>query len=222
MGPFIEHFTNIGFSTELIYSFVIIICSLMVYLGTKELYELSSHKGLKYFRQAFLFFALAYFFRSFIQFMLMSLGLNIRSFENMGVWILFLFLYASTLAILYLLYSVKWKTWKKHPWLVYVFHVLAIAISLVSIFVGTITILLLIQILLFIFVALTSYPIHKKQKKKHNLYAIYLLLFAFWILNVISILIPDFLQTFNMLLYLASITILLLILYKVIKKTGAS
>ena len=29
--------------TELIYSFVIILCSLMVYFGTKELYDLTSH-----------------------------------------------------------------------------------------------------------------------------------------------------------------------------------
>jgi len=62
-----QQFAMQSFSTEVIYSFVIIACSLMIYFGTKELYELSNHKGIKYFRQAFLFFALAYFFRSFIK-----------------------------------------------------------------------------------------------------------------------------------------------------------
>lgn len=46
---------DLRLGTEVIYSFVIIVCSLMIYFGTKELYELSSYKGIKYFRQAFLF-----------------------------------------------------------------------------------------------------------------------------------------------------------------------
>ena len=61
---------------ELIYSFVIIVCSLMVYYATKEMYELSSYKGIKYFRQAFLFFAIAYFFRYFIQFFLVFFNIK--------------------------------------------------------------------------------------------------------------------------------------------------
>ena len=42
-----------GMTTEILYSFVIIFCSLMIYFGTKELYELSGHKGIKYFRYSF-------------------------------------------------------------------------------------------------------------------------------------------------------------------------
>ena len=60
LGNLLPH----ALGTELIYSFVIIICSLMVYFGTKELYELSSYKGIKYFRQAFLFFAISANFSS--------------------------------------------------------------------------------------------------------------------------------------------------------------
>ena len=50
---------NLNIGTEIVYSFVIIVCSLMIYFGTKELYKLTSHKGIKYFRQSFLFFAFA-------------------------------------------------------------------------------------------------------------------------------------------------------------------
>jgi len=53
--PFQQIF-GVGSGTELIYSFVIMLCSLMVFFGTKQIYELSSHKGIKYFRLAFLFF----------------------------------------------------------------------------------------------------------------------------------------------------------------------
>ena len=41
LGQGMGKFMGIGFGTEIMYSFVIIICSLMIYFGTKELYELS-------------------------------------------------------------------------------------------------------------------------------------------------------------------------------------
>jgi hypothetical protein len=222
MPPWMNSLATVGFGMELLYSFVIIVCSLIIYFGTRELYKLSSHKGIKYFRQAFLFFALAYFFRSFIKFILIVLEVNLRNFRTLGIWVLGLFMYASTIAILYLLYSIKWKPWEKHKSVIYLFHILALIVSLVSIFAGAVGILLTVQVVLFIFVALASYPIHKKSKKKHSMYAIYLLLFGFWILNVIDIVIPNFLQTFQIFIYLASIGVFLLILYKVVKKVGSN
>ena len=77
--PFMRPLMSLGFGSELIYSFVIILCSLMVYFGTKELYELSSYKGIKYFREAFLFFAIAYAFRSVIKFIFSVLYLIMPS-----------------------------------------------------------------------------------------------------------------------------------------------
>ena len=72
-GPPIHNLIQ-GIGTELIYSFVIIVSSLMIYYSTKEMYELSSYKGIKYFRQAFLLFAIAYFFKSFIKILLVYFG----------------------------------------------------------------------------------------------------------------------------------------------------
>lgn len=208
------------FNLEMIYSFIIIVCSLMVYFGTKELYKLSDYKGLKYFRQAFLFFAVAFFFRSFARFLLIFLGMNLRSFNNFGVWVLFAFMYASTMAIFYLAYSVMWKKWN-HEDKIFVLHIIAIIISIISISIGIAEVLLGVQILLFIFVVIASYFSRKKSdKKKHSLYWIYILLFAFWILNIIDLLIPDFLQTFQLIIYFFSTGIFLLILYKVLRRVS--
>ena len=44
---------------EPIYSVIIILFSLFIYLRTKEIYELTYYKGIKYFRNAFLFFGIA-------------------------------------------------------------------------------------------------------------------------------------------------------------------
>jgi len=53
LGQGLGKLMNAGISGEIIYSFVIIVCSLMIYFGTKELYKLTSHKGIKYFRLSF-------------------------------------------------------------------------------------------------------------------------------------------------------------------------
>lgn len=225
--PFRE-ILNPGFGTELIYSFVIIVCSLMIYFGTKELYDLSSYKGIKYFRQAFLFFAIAYFFRYSIKFILSYFDLRAildfypRVFgRTVGSFTLFLFIYFSSMAIFYLLYSIMYKRWNENK--IYLFHIIALVIAGLSILLRTRLIYFLLNICLFISVIVIVYISYKDSKKKfneHHLYTIYLLLSFFWILNIIDILIPEFFQVFQLLIYLASLFVFLLILYKVIKKTG--
>ncbi|MCK5149403.1 hypothetical protein KAJ87_00565 [Candidatus Pacearchaeota archaeon] len=214
---------NAGISGEIIYSFAIIVCSLMIYFGTRELYKLSSHKGIKYFRLSFLFFALAYFFRSFIKIILFYFEVGeIRVILPIfGDITLFIFMYFSSMAIFYLLYSVMWKKWESKL-TIYLFHLLAFVIAIITLLSRDHLIYLLINILLFIFISFTVYVSYKQSKKKksHNLYMIYLLLFVFWIFNILDILIPNFLKTFQLFIYLISLGTFLLILYKVIRKTG--
>jgi len=128
---------GLGLGTELFYSFIIIVCSLIIYFGTKELYKLSSHKGIKYFRQAFLFFAIAYFFRGFIKFIVIYFDINgilelsPITFGITGLTTQFLFVYFSSMAIFYLLYSVIQK-WNNNPHKIYLFHVLALILACFS------------------------------------------------------------------------------------------
>ena len=229
---FAKHLTTIGFGTEIIYSFVIIITSLMIYFGTKELYELSSHKGIKYFRLAFLYFAIAYFFRSFIKFILVYF--NTRTIFDIcprtimpiiNHITLFIFIYFSSMAIFYLLYSIIWKKWNHNQNRLYLFHLLAMALSVIILFSKNPLTHLLINIFLLIFVILIIHFAHKQKEKKfrhNNLYTIYILLFIFWILNILDILIPNFFQTSQLFIYLASITVFLTILYRVLKKSGSN
>ena len=212
-----------GISGEIIYAFVIIVCSLMIYFGTREIYKLSSQKGIKYFRLSFLFFALAYFFRSFIKLALFYLDVGeIRLIlPTLGNITIFFFMYFSSMAIFYLLYSVTWKRWKSKL-IIYLFHLVALVIAITTSLLKNQTIYFLINILLFAFVLFAVFISSKQSKKKksHNLYVIYLLLFVFWILNILDVLIPDFLKTSQLFIYLISLGVFLLILYKVIKKIG--
>ncbi|MBT6735338.1 hypothetical protein HN706_03110 [Candidatus Woesearchaeota archaeon] len=230
IGQSFGKFTSIGFGTEIIYSFIIISCSLMIYFGTKDLYELSEHKGIKYFRLTFLFFALAYFFRSFIKFVLIYFNSGqIRDiysgifYFGLGKITLFIFMYFSSMAIFYLLYSVMWKKWARNSKKIYLFHLLAFAIAISTIIFRNHSVYLCVNFLLLIFVVFTYYISRKQinqKKRKHNLHIIYTLIFFFWIINILDILIPNFFQTFQLFIYLASSGIFLIMLYKVLKKVG--
>jgi hypothetical protein len=211
---------------ELIYSFVIIACSLIVYHATKEMYELSSYKGIKFFRHAFLFFAIAYFSRYFIQFILVSLSLNsILEFSPFFIgWIsLLVFLYSSSMAIFSLLHSIMWKKWGDSKSRSLLFHFLAIVIALVGLSVRGAEMYLLLNVIILgfaCFVLFVAYKDSKKKNKEKSLFIIYLLLSIFWVLNIIDILLPSFLELFQLIIYLISISLFMAILYKVLKKIG--
>jgi hypothetical protein len=241
--PAIENFLIQNFGTEIIYSFVIIMTSLMIYFSTKEIYELSNYKGVDYFRKSFLFFAIAYFFRIFIKFLLVYFNaraivdLNPSIFPMLGVLSTFLFIYFSTIAVFYLLYSLMFKKWdeqynnkpnkkenkKVKVNRIYLFHFISFIIALFSIsFRGALFYVLLnfiVFLTIIFFFIKTSRDNNLKNKSLHTLYV---LLFIFWTFNVVEIFIPEFLQKTILIIYLSSLAIFLTILYKVLRRCGAN
>lgn len=208
---------------DLIYSFVIIFVSLMIYFGTKELYELSNHKGIKYFRLAFLFFALAYAFRFLTQFLVLSLGMP-RTFNTslgaISAIALMLFMYASTAAIFYLWASGHWKWFNKKTYAPMILHLIALALAFFVIATQHILLLLVIQLVLVFTLAMTTYRRDKKKKGARQTYVIHLLLGVFWALSILDLIVPNALFQMQIIIYLLSISLFLFLLYKVIKKTG--
>jgi len=218
---------ELGLGAEIIYSFVIIVSSLMIYFGTREIYELSSYKGIKYFRRAFLFFAIAYFFRSFIKFILLGFDsweiYSVIPGRIFGAIAIFIFLYFSSMAIFYLLYGAMWRKWKGDKVKLVILNFLAIFIALASVLFVNRVVHLAINILLLLFVISIVYIAHKTKQdnsRHNNFYIIYLLLLIFCIFNVLDILIPRFFQGLQLFGYLVSSGIFLIILYRVIKKSG--
>lgn len=209
----------------MIYAFVIVIASLIIYLTTKELYELSNHKGIKYFRLGFLFFGIAYAFRFLTQWVLVQYSYSIASLlnpETLGSIALAIFMYANTAGILYLWAGVQWKKIKNQKSAIPLLHIIAAGITILSISTSSLLILLAVQLFIIVVLAVTTYNATKKKKAKHffGTYVIYLLLALFWMLNIIDVLVPNALQTMQLLIYLASLGLFLFIQYKVVKKTG--
>lgn len=216
-----QQVTQANLATEILYAFIIIAISLIIYFATKEYYNLSNHKGIQHFRLAFLFFAIAFFFRSFIKLVLASLNMHIFEFapQFLGILSLLLFMYASSMAIFYLLYSVMYKKWNGDK--IWIFHSLAIVIALTTLVIKNSFIILGAHIVLFIFISIITYISYiesKKKRKSHHLHGIYILLFIFWILNILDLLVPNVLTAFQLLIYIISVSVFLTILYKVIKK----
>lgn len=210
---------------DLIYSFVIVMSSLLIYFSTKELYELSNHKGIKYFRLAFLFFALAYTFRFATQWILVNYSYSIAakiSPAAIGMLALALFMYANTAGILYLWAGVQWRKLKNLSLAIPLLHVIALGITVLSITTQNLLILLAVQFFIIVVLAISTYNADRKKKTKSifGTYIIYLLLALFWMINIIDVLVPDFLQTIQLLIYLASLGLFIFMQYKVVKKTG--
>jgi len=216
------------FGMELIYSFVIIFCSLLVFFSTKKMYNVSKYPGIKYFRLSFLFFAITYFFKSFISFLFLVFEMHeMIEFSGLflGILILLFFMYSSTMAIFYLLYSVVWKNFKEKRFTLLLIHILVLVISAWSILVNEVRILLGFQVFIFLFIAVYNYRCFKKfknLKKPGQLHAIYLFLFVFWMLNLADLLISGFDPIVEILISIVSIGIFLTILYKVVKNVGYS
>ena len=196
-----------------------------------ELYSLSKHKGIEYFRKSFLFFAIAYGFRSLIKYITLNLDIPRilevypRAFYfGLGKFTLLVFMYFSAMAVFYLLYSVIWEKCEKQRFKTTPFHVLAIIIALISTHFPNPLVYLGINLFLLLFLILT-FKLSKKQhanKKKSGLHVIYTLMFFFWTTNILDILIPNFLKTFQLLMYMFSAGIFLSMLYKVLRKAGAA
>lgn len=208
-------------SVDIMYSFVIILASIMIYAATKELYELTEHKGIKYFRRAFLFFALAYFFRSWVKFSALFGAVDPFTMRALSWISLLLFMATSTVAALYLISSLFAKHLKTRQNEM-LLHLTAGLFAFIILFVVNPLVHLAIHaLLLLIMVGALTYA-HKQKKKNNGLYTIYVLMGIFWMLNLFDILIPSYLRPFQILVYLSSIALFMGMLYRVLRTTGAN
>jgi hypothetical protein len=214
---------NPNFLIELIYSVVVMLSCLIIYFKTSEIYKLTSHKGIKYFRMTFLFFAAAYFLRFFTKILILGLiltGTRPPARELIPLTSLLL-LYTGFMATFYLLYGLSRKMFGKNlPETTDILHVMAILLSSIIVFLGIPIILIAIILSVLFYLLFVGYSDYIKSNKKKGLsqfYIVYFLLILFSMFNIIDILIPDVFRTIQILIYVLSISLFLFILYKVLK-----
>ena len=126
------------------------------------------------------------------------------------------------MALFFLLYSVMWKKWSHTKLTILLFNVISLTIAFIIIFSRSILVYFIINLFLLIIVLFILFIAYKDSKKSKtaNSFILYLFLSIFWILNIADILMPQFLSIYRLVVYLISIILFMLILYKVLKKTG--
>lgn len=213
---------NPNFLIELVYLVVLMVSCLVIYFKTREIYKLTSHKGIKYFSMTFLAFAAAYFLRFFSKILflgLILLGTRPPPREFLPLTTLLL-LYSGFMATFYLLYGLSSKRLGKFlPETTDTLHVVAILLSSIILFLNIPIIFIGIILALLLYLLFVGYSDYKKPKQKPlpQFYMVYFLLILFSMFNIVDILIPDFFGIIQALIYLFSISLFLFIAYKVLK-----
>ena len=177
---------QIGLIIELIYFILLVVLPALIYIRTKRIYDFSKHQGIKYFRNAFIFFSLIYFFR-FIVLNLRSLDKMVNnnfliSLESLSM---FLVIYFSLLSIFYLTASFSWKDLKfiSDNFL----HLAALFIASIIYFIKLPIVLLAFGIVIILFLILKAYFNYKYKNHKifSKLFVIYTLLLIFWLFDLV-------------------------------------
>ncbi len=177
-------------AAELGYTLIIVFLCFMIYFKTREIYDLTKHEGIYYFRITFLFFGLAYIFR-FVDLLSMLVRLTFDIHLLIDIFTIFPFPlvfngYFSTLAILSLTYSVIWKKLHfKHTLLL--FNAIAILISGIAFISRSPFLLLLAQAVLLIFTIIMACYFYIRSRKFSQLFILYVLFLLFWIINLLTL-----------------------------------
>lgn len=208
---------------ELVYFLVVVSLCLIIFYMTRDIYKLTKHKGLFFFRNTFLFFAIAYGFRLF--------HIIIRVFREADIFLIprgfhpftlvfvgyFSTLAIGSLALTVISHKIKWKKEFDYVFL----QIIAIFITL-FIFIYQKAELLILFHLVILLVIVVSFFIKKPKSKKLWTYnkINYLLILVFWIINIFAF--NRFLVPIHMrvVLYIISGAIFVSIFIRVKKRLG--
>lgn len=182
---FAHFFDPLVFITEIVFTIIAVVFCFIIYSKTKDIYDLTKYKGIKYFRNAFLFFGLSYAMRFLFSLVILS-TITFDFILPRGRLVPFFILplgYFSTVGIFYLVFSSIWKSFKNRN-LPILGHGVAILLSVISFFTRSHLILLYFQSALLILAATLSSILHKNQKKVSGMKVLYFLVSVIWLINL--------------------------------------
>jgi len=214
---------------KLFYGFIISLICLIIVLKSDRLFHISMHKGIRYFRNAFFFYGIAFIIRYvfWTPFFLPYLPI-IYYFR-----IQFLFEFFLIMAGFFLFYSLLWKRIESYKVqypsslfnaYILIFYAMAFIISFLDYLFDTYYLLFYSQIVLFIFISLISYNnyIKKPNAKFLKFYFIAMIIgLMTWLLNAITGLYLFWNVSAIILIYSLNMIVFLLFLFGVIKITNS-
>ena len=208
---------------KFIYAALIIAICVVIVFKTDRLFRLSSHNGIRYFRNAFFFFGLGFASRYFLKFIF-----DVSGFEGFSVVPLLLFEFFVMMAGFFLLYSLIWRKFEAQGFSnksslfnigIIIFYAFALVIAILDYLWGTLFFMFISQIITFLFASIISYRNSLKVKKPvQKLYfaAMLISLFA-WVLNTLLFSYFDFNIYVMVNIYILNMVFFLLFLYGVFR-----
>jgi hypothetical protein len=216
---------------KFIYSLIIVLICVTIVLKTNRIFKLSHHQGIRYFRNAFFFYGIAFVFRYILGSRVVSQF--IISSENYFI-IIGLFEFFLIMAGFSLFYSLIWKRFEKSGkgsfsslfnGKMLILYIMAIILAALDFLWSTYLLMFTSQIILFAFASLISYINYKKKGSERKFLKFYfvamLLSLIGWILNALLTLYLSWNKGILGNVYLINIIIFVLFLYGIIKITGS-
>lgn len=149
-----------------IYTFVVVLCCLIVYFRTLKLYKATGYDGIKYFFMAFLYYALGFItiFAYGWRILLGNLGKSV-----VMNYIPILLEYFLIMGGFYITYSLLWKKFLDDTWIsrIILLHMIAIIIALADMFYTHAYLMFIMELVIGIYAAIiiyTNYMDNKSQK----------------------------------------------------------
>lgn len=212
---------------KIFYGLLIAIICLIIVSRSHRLYHLSFYEGIRYFRNAFLFFGIAFIFRYII-----------GGFANFGIIstdflvpIIILFEFFLLMAGFFLLYSLIWKRIDGIRGSfssilnsrILIFYVMAFIITIIDYLWGSYYFMFLSQIIVFVSAAIISYINYATNGKKRGFLKFYflamILALTAWILNAITAAFFNWERGALVFVYSLNIIIFFLFLYGIMRIT---
>jgi len=208
---------------RLLYTFIIGLVCVIIVLKTNKLFKLSFHQGIRYFRNAFLFYGLAFIMRYFLGAFYVFDGGQVQS-----VVMNFVFEFFLIMAGFFLLSSLLWRKFESKDKSslfnskILLFYCLTLVIVFLDRLWGTYLFMFISQIILFSYAAIISY-VKSKDKKVGSFLRLYLTVILLnliaWIINFVVATFFNWHRGGVVGIYLLNIIIFLLFLYGVISVT---
>ena len=224
----IEWFVTNKEMLKLIYAAIIILICFVTVLKTYRLHKLSGHQGIRYFRNAFLFYGIGFLIR-YILGAFLFFNLIDPIYRQI---ITFVFEYFLIMAGFFLLYSLLWKNIEsENPKYssslinskISLFYLMALILVALDFVWGGLNFMFLSQVVLFAFATIVSYMNYSEGKKQYKFRKFYfvamLLNFIAWLSNALVVFFFNGNQNMIINIYFLNIIIFFLFLYGVIKVT---
>ena len=210
---------------KIVYALIIVAICFLIVTKSNRFFQLSSHTGIRYFRNAFFFFGLAFASRYFLIFLFTGVFSPYRLFSNI------LFEFFLLMAGFTLLYSVMWRRLEpeRHSSSslfnskISIFYAMSIIIVILDLIFGGFKLMFISQIILFLFLSAISYSKMSRNRGKNKVSKLYFLAMVLsliaWILNAVVMMYFDLNKILLTNVYILNTIFFLLFLYGVIKAT---